>query len=157
MLGSEDGAAFWGLDEALWWMKANAAQTHGQFSLVEEIAPRGEGTPLHAHAADDEAFYVLEGELTFTLGEEAPRQVTASGFLHIPGGAVHAFRMCSETARYLIVTTPQHERFYRAISQPAVSRDLPPREPMDMEMVLAACEAHGVEVLGPPPGADGQH
>lgn len=156
VLGPEDGEAFWGLDGSLWTMKASAAQTHGQFSLLEEVAPRGDGTPLHVHGADDEAFYVLEGELTFFLDGDPPRQVAAGGFVHIPGGVVHAFRVASETARYLIVTTPQHERFYRAISQPAPTRSLPPAAPLDMDTVETACLEHGVAILGPPPEVDSQ-
>ena len=66
---------------------------------------------------------------------------------------MHAFQVDSETARYLILTTPQHERFYRAISEPAQTRSLPPEEPPDMEKIEAAAQAYKVEILGPPPGA----
>ena len=65
---------------------------------------------------------------------------------------MHAFQVDSETARYLITTTPQHERFYRAISEPAQSRTLPPEEPPDMEKIEAAAQEYKVEILGPPPG-----
>ena len=154
VLGPEDGEAFWGIDGSLWTMKADTAQTHGQFSLLEEVAPRGDGTPLHVHGEDDEAFYILEGTLTFRLGDDPPRQVAAGGFVHIPGGTVHAFKVDSESARYLIITTPQHERFYRAISERASTRSLPPPRPLDMDKVEAACAEHGVEILGPPPGIE---
>ena len=66
VLGPEDGEAFWGLDNSLWSLKATAEQTGGRFSLIEEVAPRGEGTPLHVHREDDETFYVLEGSLRST-------------------------------------------------------------------------------------------
>jgi quercetin dioxygenase-like cupin family protein len=151
-LGPDDGDAFWGFG-SLWSIKAAAEQTGGRYSLIEEQGPRGEGTPLHVHPADDEAFYVLEGELTFYLGENPPISASAGSFIHIPGGVVHAFQVDSDTARYLIITTPQHERFYRAISEPAQTRSMPPETLLDMDMVAAAAEAHGVEVLGPPPGA----
>jgi quercetin dioxygenase-like cupin family protein len=154
VLGPEDGEAFWGLDNSLWSLKATAEQTGGRFSLIEEIAPRGEGTPLHVHREDDETFYVLEGELTFYLNEGSqPIPASAGSFVHIPGGVAHAFQVDSETARYLITTTPQHERFYRAISEPAQSRTLPPEEPLDMEKIEAAAREYKVEILGPPPGA----
>jgi quercetin dioxygenase-like cupin family protein len=153
VLGPEDGEAFWGLDNSLWSLKATAEQTGGRFSLIEEIAPRGEGTPLHVHREDDETFYVLEGELTFYLDNEQPIPASAGSFVHIPGGVVHAFKVDSETARYLIITTLQHERFYRAISEPAQSRTLPPEEPPDMEKIEAAAQEYKVEILGPPPGA----
>ena len=57
-------------------------------------------------------------------------------------------------ARYLIITTPQHEHFYRAIAEPAQTRSIPPETPMDMEKIGAACEAYGVEGVGPAPEAE---
>ena len=93
-LGPEDGEAFWGFG-ALWTLKASAEQTGGRFSLIEEVAPGGEGTPLHAHPEDDETFYVLEGELTFYLDDGQPISVSPSSFVYIPGGIVHAFQVDS--------------------------------------------------------------
>jgi hypothetical protein len=57
-------------------------------------------------------------------------------------------------ARYLIITMPQHERFYRAIAEPTQTRSLAPETPMDMEKVRAACDAYGVEGVGPAPEAE---
>ncbi len=160
-LGPEEG-------EALWWsgalvtVKATAEQTGGEFFLVEELVPRGTATPLHVHPQDDETFYVLEGELTFYLGDgqTVPSQTipaSAGSFLHIPKGYFpHAFRVNSETARFLIRTTPRHEQFFRASAEPARSRTIPLLEPLDMEKVRAAAAEYGVEILGPPPGAQPQ-
>lgn len=150
-LGPAEGEALWCVG-ALTTVKATGEQTGGAYSLIEDLASKGAGTPLHRHQEDDEAFYVLEGELTFYLGNEEPIHAGAGTFVHIPGGTVHAFRVDSETARYLIITTPQHERFYRAIAEPAQTRIMPPETPMDMEKIGAACEAYGVELVGPRPG-----
>ena len=114
-------------------------------------------TPLHVHREDDESFYVMEGELTVYLEDsEHPIPASAGAFVHIPGGVVHAFRVESETARWLDLTTPQHERFMRAAGEPARERVLPPEGLIDMEKVEAAQQQHGIEILGPPPGARGQ-
>jgi quercetin dioxygenase-like cupin family protein len=146
------GEAFWGFG-SLWTVKTSAEQTGGRFALIEELAPGGVSTPLHRHAEDDEAFYVLEREITFYLEDDQPVTATAGWFVHVPGGAVHAFRVDSETARYLIITT-QHERFYRAaFGDPAQSRNLPPEGPLDMERIEAAMQEYKVEMLGPPLGA----
>ena len=152
ILGSEEGEVLWfsGVPVTI---KATAEQTGGEFFLMEEFASRGTATPLHVHPQDDESFYILEGELTFYLEDGQPIPASAGSFVHIPGGVVHAFQVDSETARYLITTTPQHERFYRAISEPAQSRTLPPEEPPDMEKIEAAAQEYKVEILGPPPGA----
>jgi mannose-6-phosphate isomerase-like protein (cupin superfamily) len=122
--------------------------------LDEDLAPKGSGTPLHRHQEADEAFYVLAGEMTFYLGNDEPIRASAGSFVHIPGGTVHAFRVDSEMARYLIITMPQHERFYRAIAEPTQTRSLAPETPIDMEKVRAACDAYGVEGVGPAPEAE---
>lgn len=151
-LGPGDGEAFWGFG-GLWTVKASADQTSGSFALIEEISPKGAGTPLHRHP-DDETFYVLEGEISFYLEDDQPLTASAGSFVHVPAGAGHAFMVDSETARYLIITTAQHERFYRAaFGDPAHSRDLPPEGEPDWERINAAAQEYGVEVLGPPPGA----
>jgi quercetin dioxygenase-like cupin family protein len=154
-LGSEDGEALWFFGTLIIF-KATAEQTGGRFSLVEQLAPRGMATPLNVHREDDESFYVLEGEITVYLEDSAqPTPVSAGEFVHIPGGVVHAFRVESETARLLDLTTPQHERFMRAAGEPAQERVLPPEGLIDMEKVEAAQQQHGIEILGPPPGAQG--
>ncbi len=65
---------------------------------------------------------------------------------------MHAFQVDSETARFLDLTTHQHELFIRAAADPAQGRVLPPEGPPDMERVEAAAREYGVEILGPPPG-----
>src|ERR671911_891946 len=100
-LGPEDGEAFWGFG-ALWTLKASAEQTGGRFSLIEEVAPGGEGTPLHAHPEDDETFYVLEGELTFYLDDGQPISASLAWFFLFLGGVWLPFQEDSETARTFI-------------------------------------------------------
>src|SRR3712207_6358934 len=107
-LSSEDGEALWFFG-TLTTFKATAEQTGGQFSLSEQVAPRGVATPFHVHPEDDESFYVLEGEMTFYLENGQPIPAPAGSFVHIPRGAGHAFQVDSETARFLDLTTPQHE------------------------------------------------
>ena len=53
-LGPEEGEARWGVDGALTTVKATGEQTGGRVAVIEDMAPRGEGTPLHAHRDDDE-------------------------------------------------------------------------------------------------------
>jgi quercetin dioxygenase-like cupin family protein len=152
-LGSEEGETFWGFGSLIT-IRASAEQTGGRFSLVELLTPGGIATPLHIHREDDETFYVIEGELSFYLEEDGPIPASAGSLVHVPGGAVHAYQVDSETARYLIITTPQHERFFRAaFGDPAPSRTLPPEGPLDMERIGAAAGEYGVEILGPPPGS----
>jgi len=152
-LGSEDGEDLWFFG-SLATFKATAEQTGGRFMLLEQLAPGGMATPLHVQPDDDESFYVMEGELTFYLEDGEPIPASAGSFVHIPKGVAHAFQVDSETARILNLSTPQHEYFYRAAGEPAQGRGLPPEGPPDMEKVGAAAQEYGVQILGPPPGAD---
>ena len=100
-----------GAGEALWFnndlltFKATAAQTGGAYMLVEEVARQGKVTPLHMHPAEEETFYVLEGEALMHLDGEH-RSVTAGCFVSIPPGVPHAYLVTSEVARTLILITP---------------------------------------------------
>ncbi len=130
---------------------ATGEQTEGTFALVDERAKRGESVPLHLHRDDMESFYVVEGELTLWIGDNPGARVGAGAFAHIPGGIVHGFRIESETARYLILTTPRHGRFYRAITLPARAGGLPPLETIDGSQIKQASREYGVEYVGPLP------
>ena len=147
-----------GEEEALWFfgtlllLKATAEQTGGRFCLCEQRGRRSMATPLHCQPADDETFVVLEGELQFFLGDGPPILGGPGTTVHVPAGAPHAFAVASETARWLDLTTPNHEAFFRAAGEPAPERVLPPDVPPDMAKVGPAAERFGVEILGPPPG-----
>jgi len=109
-------------------------------------------TPLHRQPDAEETFTVLEGQLRFFLASGAPAVVGPGTTVYIPAGTVHAFDVQSETARWLDLTTGSHEAFFRAAGEPARERTLPPETAPDMTRVAAAAQAHGVEILGPPPG-----
>ena len=53
-------------------VKASAADTDGQYTLVEITVGPGYGTPLHLHRYEDEAFLMIEGEATFEVGDQVP-------------------------------------------------------------------------------------
>jgi hypothetical protein len=62
---------------------AGAEETEGQFSLFEAIIPPGGGPPPHLHQWEDEAFYVLEGSVAFTINGTSPARLV---FITLPGG-----------------------------------------------------------------------
>jgi len=130
---------------------ATGDQTGGGFSLVDEQATRGESVPLHRHRDDMESFYVLEGELTLYVGDQPGVRAAAGSFAHIPGGTVHGFRIESETARYLILTTPRHGEFYRAITLASRPGGLPPLESVEGSRIKQASREYGIEFVGPLP------
>jgi quercetin dioxygenase-like cupin family protein len=60
-------------------------------------APGEVGTDPHVHREHTDAFYVLDGELTFGLGPDGePVSVAAGGFVAVPPNVVHSFRNDSD-------------------------------------------------------------
>jgi quercetin dioxygenase-like cupin family protein len=92
--------------------------TDGHLGLVEEtLSPDFDGPPLHVHPAFDELFFVLEGELTFQVGDELTT-VAAGDWLLAPRGIPHTFANHSRRpARALIAVTPAgFERLFRLLN-----------------------------------------
>lgn len=123
---------------------ADGAQTGGHYSLLEELCPRGSGPPPHTHT-QDEAFYLLEGEITFRAGE-VTIQATTGDFVSIPRGTVHSFRVDSETARVLNFYAPAgFEQSVVELGVPAKERTLPPlglpitKTPQEAFAILRRC------------------
>ncbi len=92
-LGPGEGEALWG-DGLLATIKANGEQSDGRSSLVEIFAPDGYGSGLHVHHREDEGFWILEGELTFYVGDQTLKAYPGS-FLFGPKDVPHAFTVDS--------------------------------------------------------------
>jgi mannose-6-phosphate isomerase-like protein (cupin superfamily) len=151
-----------GEGEALWWLgmlatiKATGEQTDGQSSLVEILAPEGYGSVLHVHHREDEGFYILEGEMTFYVGDQMIKAHPDS-YLFGPKDVPHAFTVESGPARLLFIFSPGGlEGLIREMGEPARSLTVPPQpeeEPDEAEMQRMAAIGlrYGAEILGPPP------
>jgi hypothetical protein len=62
----DEAPAYW-MQGILWTMLADAADTGGRWSMMEQLLPRGSGPPPHKHLWSDETFYILDGTITFLL------------------------------------------------------------------------------------------
>ena len=60
-------------------------------ACVITMAPNAHGPESHVHAQEDDAFYILDGELTFELDEGAVAAPTGT-FVLVPPGVRHTFR-----------------------------------------------------------------
>ena len=96
-------------------------ETAGVVSMIELSSDAGfAGPPLHRHDFD-EAFYVLEGELTFKLGDEVFTR-TAGELAFAPRNVAHTYANHSDApARALLVCTPAG--FERYFARSAAERD----------------------------------
>jgi quercetin dioxygenase-like cupin family protein len=97
--------------------KARGEQTGGALTAIENVIAPGDGPPLHVHAREDEAWWVIEGTLRFRLGEDRA-QAPAGTFVFVPRTVPHAFQNVGETpARILVLFTPAGmERFFDAFA-----------------------------------------
>jgi quercetin dioxygenase-like cupin family protein len=166
--------------EALWFlgtlarMKLEGRHTGGRFALWEGVFPRGAAPPLHTHP-QDETFYVLEGELTAWIVEpelaqensdpsvwakSRARRCGIGAVLFAPARTPHTFRVESDTARMLFVSTPAGiEDFVRGLAEPAQWPWLqpPPDGPRVSPERMAAVERQaGMVRCGPPPPQSAQ-
>ena len=93
--------------------KAVAAQTGGDFSLMERTVPPGARTPPpHRHVNCSEAFFVLDGTITFWL-DSAELTGGAGDFLLVPRGAGHTFgNRSAEPARLLVLHAPAMDAYF---------------------------------------------
>ncbi len=88
--------------------------------------PRGTGSPRHRHHNEDEAWYVIDGELAFWLGG-VQHTAGAGCFVFGPREVEHRFEVLSTEARFLILVTPSgFEEFTRICGDPATALTTPP-------------------------------
>lgn len=107
--------------------------------------------PLHIHHREDEAWYILDGRMTFYVGDEV-LEATAGCFAFAPRGIPHTFTVDAEPTRVLVLASPAgFERFALELGQPAASDTPPPSLAMPAPEVLGpVAERYGIEVVGPP-------
>jgi quercetin dioxygenase-like cupin family protein len=100
-------------------IKAGGDQTRGQLAVMESTYPAGLSVPEHAHAGEDEMFYVLAGELS-VFCEQDRWSVGPGSFVFVPRDLRHGFVVTSaEPARALVITgPPQLDRQIAAHGQP---------------------------------------
>ena len=131
---------------------ATGDETDGKYATFEAIVPPGSGPPPHIHSREEESFLVLEGEMTFQLGDE--RFVAGAGtFLNMPVGSLHCFKNESgKLARLLISIAPAGlERMFFEVGTPLDddATVAPPPNQADIEKLLEAAPRFGVEIKVP--------
>jgi quercetin dioxygenase-like cupin family protein len=140
------------------WFIDNIARVHvdggdssGALDLVECEARRGDMPPLHVHREHDETFYVLDGEVTLHLPGRALR-LGRGDAAFAPRGVPHAYRVESQTARWVVAGTPAgFADFVREVSDEPESDGFPPAgRDLDPARLAEAAARHGIELLGPP-------
>lgn len=146
---------------ARWWLggrlavKTKAADTDGRLSHLIFDDPHGMAPPLHVHHREDETFYVLEGEITFFIGDERI-EANPGDLVFAPRDVPHAYLVRSEQARTLVTYAPAGlEQFFIEMGLPVLDGQDPPAPVVpDIETFTRTMAGYGVDLLGPPPTLD---
>ena len=122
--------------------KVSAKDTCGDLCVYDTIRTKKGGPPLHFHHAQDEWFFVRDGEFLFRVGDDT-FQLKAGDSILGPRKVPHAFANISDTGKLMIVYQPAGtiEQFFRDGSR------LTNRTQADWQ---ALYRAHGLEIVGPP-------
>jgi quercetin dioxygenase-like cupin family protein/ketosteroid isomerase-like protein len=126
-------------------LRATGATTSGAFGLVENVMPPGFASPYHTHHLEDEAFYVLEGEMAFVCGGHW----TLAGpgtYVFGPREIPHGFKVLGDApARLLLLCAPGgFEQFVVEMSEPTPA-------PPDMARLMAVAAKYHIDIHGPLP------
>src|SRR2546430_13269906 len=150
MLQRGEGLSVWSLG-GRFAMKVTADDSLEQFALVEAVAFRTTEPPLHIHHREDEAWYILDGQMTFYVGDDT-MTATPGTFVFAPRGIPHTFTVDVEPTRVLVFAAPAgFEHFALELGGEATS-DVPPPGLMvpGPDVLGPVAERYGIEVVGPP-------
>jgi quercetin dioxygenase-like cupin family protein len=131
---------------------ATGEETNGKYAMWEAIVPPGGGPPPHVHSREEEGFFILEGEITFTINGE--KMVAKAGtFANMPVGTPHSFKNeSSQPAKMLISVAPAGlEQMFFEVGVPLIegaTTALPPTKD-EIEKLLAVAPKYGVEIKLP--------
>jgi quercetin dioxygenase-like cupin family protein len=127
-------------------LRATAQTTGGAFGLIEQLMmPPGFASPYHTHHLEDEAFYVLAGELAFV--SDGHWTIAGPGtYVFGPRNIPHGFKVLGDApARMLLLCTPGgFEQFVVDMSEPTPA-------PPDMAKLMALAAKYKVDIHGPLP------
>jgi mannose-6-phosphate isomerase-like protein (cupin superfamily) len=145
-----EGQSVWSLG-GRFTVKLDGDGAAGRFSIVESVASRATEPPLHIHHREDEAWFVLDGHMTFYV-DGAPYKAGTGTFVLAPQGVPHTFTVDTEPTRVLVFAAPSgFERFALELGVPADSDAMPAGLAMPEQDVLGpVAERFGIEVVGPP-------
>jgi quercetin dioxygenase-like cupin family protein len=155
LINLDTAPAYWFLN-ALHLLLAHNKSGEGVYSLIHLTAPPLLETPYHLHHTEDEAFYVVEGELTVICDGE--KIIAGPGsYVFLPRGVPHGFRNSGDkSSKVLIHVIPGGEvGFVGMMLEMAVPiqdrHKLPAATPPDLKRLSSLCEQNNISVLGPLP------
>ena len=122
--------------------KLFGTDTGGRFAIVEHpLAPGTLGGPPHVHHREDEASYVLEGEIMVQIGDQLI-QAPEGTLIFKPRGIPHTFwNQSSVLARILEIISPAgFEKYFEELAELVVGG------PPDIPRLMMLAQKYGLEI-----------
>lgn len=145
----DPGRMFWGPGDRYTFL-VTGEESGGSMFALDCVVGGGGGPPPHRHLAEDELFYIVEGEVSFTAHAET-RTVGAGESIFVARGTPHSYRnVGSVPARMVAVYTPSGmEGWFREVCTPVEdpTADPPPVTPELIQRMLEAGPRHNIEWL----------
>lgn len=148
------GRATWAMS-SLFEHLVEGEATGGQVGVALVTQPPGVATPLHRHTREAEAFFLVEGRMSYQAGEEM-FELYDGCFIYLPKDLPHAFRIRGdEPAKILALTVPAGLlHLYDEVGLPASEHRLPGEDGQSPEVEIPkwveVSPRYGLEVVGPP-------
>jgi mannose-6-phosphate isomerase-like protein (cupin superfamily) len=149
-----EGEAVWAMS-SLFEIKLDAAASGGSLAVMEVVQPPGVATPLHVHEREAEAFFLLDGTMTYEAAGIV-HDLERGSFMYLPKEVPHRFRVTGTSpVRFIALVAPAGlESLYRSVGGPAVTRTLPDPAAGDVAAEISrwgtVAPRYGLKVLGPP-------
>jgi quercetin dioxygenase-like cupin family protein len=145
-----ESTALWVLG-GLYEIKVSGAETGGAATVMQMTMSAGFGPPPHSHAGG-EIVYVLEGQLSYHIGDETVEGGPGSIF-HLAPGTLEWFEPIGPDPLSVLVTYIPGgiDAFFTEIGEPALSHTLPPpaSEPPDFPRIVETAARYGMTIKPP--------
>jgi quercetin dioxygenase-like cupin family protein len=126
------------------------ASTGGALSVMEFNDTKGHVTPFHIHDGEDEVWIMLDGEISFFVGDKR-YDLGAGAVAHGPRGVPHSYLVRSPRSRMAVAFGPSGiESWFASNGSPVSHVDDAPAA-FDLGTIIASAEAYRLRVAGPPP------
>jgi quercetin dioxygenase-like cupin family protein len=145
----DEGEATWFFN-ALMTTVAHPDETGGAYSLTEHLVSAASNPPMHIQTDEDEAFYIIEGEVEFEV-DGTVAVATPGTFAFVARGSAHTFRVLTDTARMLVICSgrPSYNLtdFFSGMGEPATERRLPEPGAPDLDRLHELCTRADIELV----------
>jgi quercetin dioxygenase-like cupin family protein len=124
----------------------SSKDTNGAFSLIHGYEIQGLEPPPHTHTKEDESFYLLSGEIEYTVGN----QIIAAkegDWAFLPRNIQHSFKVLTEKAEVLMHLSPGgFEDYFIEMSEPAKEMVIPtkPQGPPNVQKIIEVASKYGI-------------